>query len=45
MLLDLIEPVLYIDPQREKEARCPRCGGAVYPPGYRCIRCERGDEP
>jgi uncharacterized OB-fold protein len=36
-----IEPTLYIDPQTLPEKACPVCGGAVYPPGYHCIRCER----
>ena len=36
-----IESVLLTDPQRRREKRCTRCGGCVYPPGYRCIRCER----
>ncbi len=36
-----IEPILYIDPQTLPSRQCPDCGGAVYPPGYFCIRCER----
>lgn len=36
-----IEPILYIDPQTVPAKTCPVCGGAVYPPGYKCIRCER----
>lgn len=36
-----IEPTLYIDIQQAPEKRCPVCGGAVYAPGYFCIRCER----
>lgn len=36
-----IEPILYIDPQTLPSRACPRCGGAVYPPGYSCPRCER----
>lgn len=35
-----IEPVLFIDPQRAAEARCPYCGNEVYPPTYFCIYCE-----
>ncbi len=37
-----IEPTLYTDPQTLPSKACPRCGGAVYPPGYGCIRCQRG---
>ena len=41
-MTDLIEPTLYIDPQRVPTTHfCSRCGGAIYPPGYHCIRCER----
>ena len=40
-MISAIEQNLYIDPQREPSKSCPVCGGAVYPPGYRCIRCER----
>ncbi len=37
--------VLYIDPQAQKHAGfCRRCGGCLYLPGLRCIRCER-DRP
>ena len=37
-----IEPRLYTDPQRCRPlGRCPVCGGECYPPGGRCIRCER----
>lgn len=36
-----IESVLYIDPQQLPSKYCPVCGGAVYGPGYACIRCER----
>lgn len=37
----IMEPTLYFDPQQEREYPCPVCGGAVYLPGLRCIRCER----
>ncbi len=36
-----IEPVLFTDPQQQKEKPCPVCGGAVYPPGWHCLRCQR----
>lgn len=36
-----IESTLYIDIQQLPHRLCPVCGGAVYPPGYHCIRCER----
>lgn len=36
-----IEPILYTDPQAVRHDLCPVCGGAVYPPGYFCIRCAR----
>ena len=35
------KPTIPTDPQRCREKRCVLCGGCVYPPGYRCIRCER----
>ncbi len=35
----MFESKLYIDPQTIPSKTCPRCGGAVYPPGYHCIRC------
>ena len=41
-LKDLIESTLYIDPQAQTPAAyCPICGGALYPPGLYCLRCER----
>lgn len=41
----MVEQQMYFDPQQEKgQAFCPVCGGAVYPPGYSCIRCGR-EEP
>ena len=41
-MTDLIEPMLYIDPQVEKPACfCPVCGGERYAPGFACLRCER----
>lgn len=36
-----MKPILLTDPQRRPEKRCTLCGGCIYPPGYRCIRCER----
>ena len=37
-----IESTLYIDPQAAKPSGfCPTCGGALYPPGHNCLRCER----
>ena len=36
-----IEPILFQDPQTEPHKSCPLCRGAVYPPGYCCIRCAR----
>jgi len=40
-----IESILYIDPQAQKPAGyCSRCGGAVYFPGCRCIRCGRDEK-
>ena len=36
-----IEPMLYIDPQAVAAGRCDLCGGAVYPPGFFCLRCQR----
>lgn len=41
--MEHIEPVLFFDPQRQKEAFCPVCGGCIYPPSYFCTRCERSD--
>jgi hypothetical protein len=41
-LKDLIEPMLYTDPQAQiPAAYCPVCGGAQYLPGLHCLRCER----
>ena len=41
----VIEQVLYIDPQAVIPAGyCPNCGGALYMPSMRCLRCGR-DEP
>lgn len=43
MVIPLIEPTLFLDPQAQVPASyCPRCGGARYAPGEHCIRCERG---
>lgn len=40
-----IEQTLYPDPQAQRPGgRCPVCGGALYGPGFHCIRCGR-DEP
>ncbi len=36
-----IEPILYTDPQQVPHRLCGECGGAVYPPEYICIRCDR----
>ncbi len=37
-----IEPTLYIDLQAAIPACfCEICGGACYPPGFHCLRCER----
>ena len=36
-----IEPVLYIDPQAAvPDGSCDRCGGALWLPSLRCLRCE-----
>ncbi len=43
-MTEKIEPILYIDPQQVPHRLCPVCGGAVYPPGWHCIRCGR-DKP
>lgn len=41
-MIPLIEPTLFIDPQREIPASiCHICGGARYAPGEHCLRCER----
>ena len=41
-MIPQIEPVLYIDPQRERRTgECPRCGGVCYWPTFSCLRCER----
>lgn len=40
-----IEPMLYLDPQAEKEAGyCEICGGALYRPSLICLRCERREQ-
>ena len=37
-----IEEILYEDTQRRSPAgQCPVCGSLVYPPSFRCIRCQR----
>ena len=37
-----IEQSLYTDPQAAVPAAyCPRCGGALWLPSLRCIRCEK----
>ena len=37
-----IESVLYCDPQAVRPGgTCHRCGGALYAPGYFCLRCWR----
>lgn len=37
-----IEPVLYIDMQKQKPAGfCDVCGGELYAPSLICLRCER----
>lgn len=39
---ELVEQVLYIDPQQERLFDfCPVCGGERYAPGFHCLRCER----
>ena len=39
-----IEQVLYFDAQAEIPGGfCRRCGGCLYRPSLRCIRCERRD--
>ena len=38
-----IEPNLYTDIQDRPPADfCPVCGGELYLPGLRCLRCEGG---
>ena len=39
--MNLLETVLFLDPQCAPEFPCPRCGGACYAPVYHCLRCER----
>ena len=40
--MNIIEPVLYLDPQAASlGCRCRRCGGECYTPSFRCLRCER----
>ena len=36
-----MKPTIPTDPQCCREKRCALCGSCVYPPRYRCIRCER----
>jgi hypothetical protein len=37
-----IEVNLYRDPQAAQPAAfCPRCGGALWLPSLRCLRCEQ----
>lgn len=37
-----MEKVLYFDPQAQPHAGfCRRCGGSLYAPSLRCVRCER----
>ena len=37
-----VEKALYFDPQQVPAAGfCRRCGGCVYLPSLRCLRCER----
>ena len=41
-----LEPTLYFDPQAARPAAyCPDCGGLLYAPSLRCLRCERRDRP
>ena len=43
-----VEKALYFDPQQIPAAGCcPECGGCLYLPTLRCIRCERryGNDP
>ena len=41
-MTDLIESVLFVDPQAVPPVcRCRCCGGERYAPGRRCLRCER----
>ena len=40
--MNIIEPVLYPDPQAARPAGlCRRCGTECYFPSLRCLRCER----
>lgn len=40
--MNLIEPVLYIDPQAARPALlCGFCGGECFFPNLTCLRCER----
>lgn len=37
-----IEPTLYVDDQAAAHrAQCPVCGGCLYSPSLRCLRCQR----
>jgi hypothetical protein len=37
-----IEPVLFTDPQQAVPAGyCRKCGGALWLPSLRCLRCEK----
>ena len=39
-----IEQILYIDPQAKRpDGFCPCCGGALWLPSLRCIRCGKED--
>lgn len=38
----IIEQTLYVDTQAEKPGGvCGVCGGSLYRPGLRCLRCQR----
>lgn len=40
-MIPMIEPVLYIDPQKAKPVCfCCRCGGEIYHPACLCPDCE-----
>ncbi len=39
--MNLLEPIYLSDVQRAPEGVCPNCGGSIYSPSYRCLRCER----
>lgn len=40
--MDYLESVLFFDPQRQPEQRCPYCGGCVYPPGFSASAAKGG---